>query len=211
MKGPTAKFFYLKRRSRLVVAKSLPVTFLAIMLDLYCPLRRKKNSRFDSRETRWLISHNTWVKTQSVVKCRGQWWDDFELTPYLTNPGGTVPSVMDLRIPHNRWGSSSNPSLIGHLNYKILQYRVDCNNRPSHVIVFMTPIASTSSPTTRNISHKDVFWLLRNKESIGNRKPQPGGNQDTTKEETVTGVDSQVGTGKTEIEKCFSLLLFVTV
>ncbi len=123
---------------------------------------------------------------------------------------------MDLRIPHNRWGSSSNPSLIGHLNYKILQYRDYYNNRPSHVIAFMTAIASTSIPTTSNNSHKDVFLLLRNQESNGNRKPQPGGNQDTTKEETVAGVDSQVGTGKMEIEKCFSLLLldpsfFVTI
>ena len=64
---------------------------------------------------------------------------------------------MDLRIAHERWGSSSNPSFDDHLHYpadidrtlneaaadKILQYR-DCNNRPSHAISFMPAIASTS-------------------------------------------------------------------
>ena len=58
---------------------------------------------------------------------------------------------MDLRIEHDRRGSSSNPSINGYLHYpddmdrtlnetvsdKILQYRADYNNRPSHVISFM--------------------------------------------------------------------------
>ena len=69
-----------------------------------------------------------------------------------------VPLVMDLRIVHERWGSSSNPSLNGHLHYpadidrtlnetaadKVIQYRPDYNNRPSQAIVFMPDIASTS-------------------------------------------------------------------
>ena len=69
-----------------------------------------------------------------------------------------VPLVMDLRIVHERWGSSSNPSLDGHLHFpsdidrtlnettddKTLQYRVDYNNCPSHSISFMSVIASTS-------------------------------------------------------------------
>ena len=66
--------------------------------------------------------------------------------------------VMDLRIVHERWGSSSNPSLNGHLPYptdidrtlnedavnKILQSRADYNNRPSHVISFIHVITCTS-------------------------------------------------------------------
>ena len=66
--------------------------------------------------------------------------------------------VLDLRIAHERWGSSSNPSLNVQLHYpddidrtlneaapdKVLQYRADYNNRPSHSIVFMSAIASTS-------------------------------------------------------------------
>ncbi len=61
-------------------------------------------------------------------------------------------------MTYDRWGSRSNPSLNGHLHYptdidttlnetvvdKVLQYRVDYNNRPSHTIVFMSDIGSTS-------------------------------------------------------------------
>ena len=71
---------------------------------------------------------------------------------------GPVTLVLDLCIAHERWGSNSNPSLNGHLHYpddidrtlnevaadKVLKYRADYNNRPSHVIAFMTAIASTS-------------------------------------------------------------------
>ena len=69
---------------------------------------------------------------------------------------GPVSLVMDLCITHEHWGS--NPSLNGHLHYptdidgtlnedasdKVLQYRTDYNNRPSHVISFIPAIASTS-------------------------------------------------------------------
>ncbi len=70
---------------------------------------------------------------------------------------GPVPLVLDLRIVHARWGSSSNPSLNGQFHYsadldrplneavddKILQYRADDNNRPSNAISFMPAVAST--------------------------------------------------------------------
>ena len=66
--------------------------------------------------------------------------------------------MQDLRIAHDRRGSSSNPSLNGNLHYptdidrtlnedtvdKILQYRTDYNNHPSHVISLMPVIARTS-------------------------------------------------------------------
>jgi hypothetical protein len=86
----------------------------------------------------------------------GQRCGHIELTAYLAK--GPVPLVLDLRIAHERWGSSSDPSLKGHLHYpndldgplneaaadKIRQYRADYNNRPSNAISFMTAIASTS-------------------------------------------------------------------
>ena len=69
-----------------------------------------------------------------------------------------MPLVLDLRIAHDRFGSSSDLSLNGHLHYpndldrslneaaadKIRQYRADYNNRPSNAISFMPAIASTS-------------------------------------------------------------------
>jgi hypothetical protein len=66
--------------------------------------------------------------------------------------------VLDLRIAHARFGSSSDLNLDGHLNYpndidrslneaaadKIRKYRADYNNNPPAAIAFMTAIASMS-------------------------------------------------------------------
>ena len=57
------------------------------------------------------------VKTQQVVKNRGQHCGDVELTGYLVNVVDPVTLVLDLRIVHDRFGSSSDPSLNGHLHY----------------------------------------------------------------------------------------------
>jgi hypothetical protein len=98
------------------------------------------------------------VKTQDVVKNRGHHCGDIELTGYLTNPAGPVPLVLDLRIAHDRMGSSSDPTLNGHLKYpnnldqslndavadKIWKYRGDYNNRPPSAVSFIPAIASTS-------------------------------------------------------------------
>jgi hypothetical protein len=69
-----------------------------------------------------------------------------------------VPLVLDLRIAHDRVGSSADPTLNGHLKYpnnldqslndaaadKIRKYRVDYNNRPPSAVSFMTPMVGTS-------------------------------------------------------------------
>jgi hypothetical protein len=66
--------------------------------------------------------------------------------------------VLDLRIAHDRVGSSTDPTLNGHLRYpnnldqslndvvsdKIRKYRPDYNNRPPSAVSFMTVIVSTS-------------------------------------------------------------------
>ena len=98
------------------------------------------------------------VKTQQVVKSRGQHCGDIELAGYLANVAGPVPLVLDLRIAHDRVGSSTDPTLNGHLRHpnnldqslndaaadKIRKYRADYNNRPSSAVSFMTAIPSTS-------------------------------------------------------------------
>jgi hypothetical protein len=76
--------------------------------------------------------------------------------------GGPNPLVLDLRIAHDRFGSSSDPSLNGNLLNpndidrslvedaadKIRKYRADYNNNPSSAVTlshsFMPAIASTS-------------------------------------------------------------------
>jgi hypothetical protein len=55
------------------------------------------------------------VETQQVVKNRGQHCGDIELAGYLANDTGPVPLVLDLRIAHDRVGSSADPTLNGHL------------------------------------------------------------------------------------------------
>ncbi len=93
-----------------------------------------------------------------MVKSRGQHCGDIHLEGYLANEAGPVPLVLDLRIAHDRMGSSTDPSLAGHLKYpnnldqslndvtadKIRKYRVDYNNRPPSAVSFMPAIASTS-------------------------------------------------------------------
>ncbi len=77
---------------------------------------------------------------------------------YLSNVTSPVPLVLDLLIVHDRFGSSSDPSLNGHLHYpndidkslnetvtdKIRKYHSDYNNNPPITVSFMSPIASTS-------------------------------------------------------------------
>ena len=91
-----------------------------------------------------------------MVKNRGQHCGDIEVEGYLTNETGPVPLVMDLRIAHDRVGSSTDPN--GHLKYpnnldqslndaaadKIRKYRADYNNRPPSAVSIMPTIASTS-------------------------------------------------------------------
>ena len=77
---------------------------------------------------------------------------------YLANETGPVPLVLDLRIAHDRVGSSTDPNLNGHVKYpnnldqslndaaadKIRKYRADYNNRPPSAVSIMPTIASTS-------------------------------------------------------------------
>ncbi len=71
---------------------------------------------------------------------------------------GPVPLVLDLHITHDRFVSSSDPSLNGHLHYpddidkslnetasdKIRKWRSDYNNNPPTSVSFMSIVASTS-------------------------------------------------------------------
>ena len=98
------------------------------------------------------------VKTQHVTKRRGGHCGDVDLTVYLTNETGPVSLVLDLRIAHDRFGSSSDLNLNGHIHYpndidkslnesaadKTRKYRADYNNNPPTAIAFIPVIASTS-------------------------------------------------------------------
>jgi hypothetical protein len=78
---------------------------------------------------------------------------------------GPVPLVLDLRIAHDRYGSSSDPSINGHLHYpkdierslnettddKIRKYVTDCKNNPPTGISFIPTIVSTSGRFTVNL------------------------------------------------------------
>ena len=100
----------------------------------------------------------TKIKTQQVIKSRGQHCGDIELAGYLANVTGPVSLVLDLRITHDRVGSSPDPTLNGHLRYpnnldqslndtaadKKRKYRSDYNNNLPSVVSFMPDIASTS-------------------------------------------------------------------
>ena len=108
------------------------------------------------------------VKTQQVVKRQGQYCGDIELVGYLVNDTGPVPLVLDLRLAHDRFGSSSDPTLNGRLHYndidkslneaandKIRKYRVDYNNNPPNAFAVMPPMAGTNGRL-----HSDFIRLL---------------------------------------------------
>ncbi len=57
------------------------------------------------------------VKTQHVTEIRGRHCGVFEMAAYLPNAAGPVPLVLDPRIAHDRFGSSSDLNLNGHLHY----------------------------------------------------------------------------------------------
>ena len=94
---------------------------------------------------------------------------DVELTGYLVNEVVPVSLVLDLRITHDGWGSSSDPSINGHLHYpndidrslnetdtvKIRKYDADYNNNPPSSVAFMPIIVSTSGRL-----HSEFVWLL---------------------------------------------------
>ncbi len=112
-----------------------------------------------------------------VVKIRGQFSGDIELPGYLANAAGPVPFVLDLRITHDRVGSSTDPTLNGHLRYpnnldrslndaaadKVRKYRSDYNNNPPSVISFMTVITSTSGRL-----HSEFYQTFILTDSSGN-------------------------------------------
>jgi hypothetical protein len=89
-----------------------------------------------------------------VVKNRGQDCGDIELAGYLANEADPVSLVLDLLIAHDRVGSSTDPTLNGHLRYpnkldqslndaaadKIRKYRADYNNRPPSAVSFIPVI-----------------------------------------------------------------------
>jgi hypothetical protein len=125
---------------------------------VYHPLGCQKDTRLDVDQVADLFRTTYKVKTQHVVKSRGQHCGDIELGGYLANEAGPVPLVLDLRIAHDRVGSSTDPNLYGHLKYpnnfdqslndaaadKVRKYRADYNNRPPSVVSFIPVIATTS-------------------------------------------------------------------
>jgi hypothetical protein len=93
---------------------------------------------------------------------------DIELAGYLVNADGPVPLVLDLRLAHDRFGSSSDPTLNGRLHYndidkslnedahhKIRKYHVDYNNNPTNAVAFLPAIAGTNGRL-----HSDFIRLL---------------------------------------------------
>jgi hypothetical protein len=107
------------------------------------------------------LKHNRWLKAGVIIGTL--------ITGYLDNSSGPTPLVLDLRIVHDRVGSSTDPTLNGHLCYpnnldeslndsaadKIRKYHTDYNNTPPSVVSFMSSIASTSGRL-----HSELIRLL---------------------------------------------------
>jgi hypothetical protein len=103
--------------SRLVVAISLLLMILVIMLGPVAHSGAKKAHDWVVDQIADLFRTTHKVKTQQVATNHGQWCGDIELGGYLANATGPVPLVLDLHIAHDRFGSSSDPNINGHLHY----------------------------------------------------------------------------------------------
>ncbi len=93
-----------------------------------------------------------------MVKSRRQHCGDIELVGYLANVTDPVPLVLDLRVDHDRVGSSPDSVLNGHLRYpnnldqslndataaKLRKYHSDYNFNPPRGLGFMSVVPSTS-------------------------------------------------------------------
>ena len=102
-----------------------------------------------------------------MVRSRGQRCGD-RADQLPREHGGSVPLVLDLHIAHDRWGSSSDPSINGHypndidrslnetVTDKIRKNRADCNNNPPSSVGFMSAITSTS----RRLHNEFVLLLF---------------------------------------------------
>ncbi len=88
-------------------------------------------------------------------------------TGYFPNAADPVPLVLDLRLDHNSFDISSDPTLNERLHYndtdkslnedgndKVRKNREDCNNNPTNV-AFMPVIAGTNGRV-----HSDFIRLL---------------------------------------------------
>ncbi len=124
------------------------------------------------RDRNW--SESSTGSTFLVVRSRGQHCGDVDLVGYLANAAGPVPLVLDLRIAHDRFGSSSDPTLNGTLHYpnpndvgkslneagtdKIRKYHTDYNNNPPNAISFMPAMASTLGVIVLSFSPRGVLF-----------------------------------------------------
>jgi hypothetical protein len=121
------------------------------------------------------------VKTTNVARSRGHRCGEGELAAYLADAAGPVPLVMDLRITHESFRSSSNPSLTGPapvdidhpLNDtaadKVRDYRADYSNRNSNSISFMPAVASTSDRLHCELVH----FVLAGSSVPSSQRPRP--------------------------------------
>jgi hypothetical protein len=89
-------------------------------ISVLVPLIRVPKRLMTGRLSNWLtvsVPRITPRRNTLLTKSRGRHCGDLELVSYLANAAGPVPLVLDLRNAHDRFGSSSDPSLNGHLHY----------------------------------------------------------------------------------------------
>jgi len=133
--------------------------------------KRKKNDNHTAYVQLFRTTHT--AKIQQVVRSRGQHCGDVELVGYLANAAGPVPLVLDLCIVHDRFGSSSDPTLNGRLHYndidkslnetvddKIRKYHTDYNNNPPNTVAFMPGMTGTNGRLHSDLSDFYSYRLI---------------------------------------------------
>jgi hypothetical protein len=118
-----------------------------------------------------------------VTWSRGQKCGDIELPGYLVNVTDPVALVLDLRIVHERWGSTSDPTLNGNLHYpndierslnesdddKIRKCHTDYNNNLPNSISFKPAIDTSKSEGSTRLTVTHIHSVVRGTGTPKNR------------------------------------------
>ncbi len=114
--------------------------------------------------TIFLTTHK--VKTQEVVKNRGHHCGDIELSGYLANATGPWPFVMDLRVAHDRVGSST--PLYSLLWVRLGGYIVNLSETYSYRFIWKLTVFFAASGVLANFSSINLVFVFRCSSSTNN-------------------------------------------
>jgi hypothetical protein len=111
------------------------------------------------------------VKTSHVARSRGQKCGDIQLDVYIADAAGPAPLIMDLRIAHERFGSSSNPPLLNGTLHFCAAWILIRRSMMLLLIRFATTVLMIACYISQLMqlfqARTTTYWLLFQWQSLG--------------------------------------------